>query len=170
MIWRSSSRVSGRGAALGGAEGAGGTAHPSANERAARRGAVAADHIKHERDPSETAADRGDGEVVAALGDGHWWVREMVAKVVGEREISEAVGRLDEGEHGKALLGASTDADRTVASDARTALRTISVHLHRPLLSRSMEVSARALDRPVKAAAGRQFVRSPVAPNADSTT
>ena len=47
------------------------------------------------------------------LGDEHWWVREMVAKVVGDREISEAVGRLGEGEHGKALLGASTDADRT---------------------------------------------------------
>ena len=39
--------------------------------------------------------------VVAALGDEHWRVREMAAKVVGDRELGEAaerlVGLLDDG-------------------------------------------------------------------------
>jgi hypothetical protein len=91
--------------------------------------------------------------VVAALDDEHWRVREMAAKVVGDRELAEAADRLaellsdttprvraaaaralgtvGEGEHGAALRAAVDDADLAVGRAATAGLRTLSTRLDR---------------------------------------
>jgi hypothetical protein len=76
------------GAALGGAKGAGGAAHHSSDEWAARRGSVSADDVEGERDSGESAADRGDGELVAD--EGGDVVGDVV--VVGVERFVEAGG------------------------------------------------------------------------------
>jgi hypothetical protein len=91
--------------------------------------------------------------VVAALDDDHWRVREMAAKVVGQRELADAADRLaqlldddtprvraaaaralgavGEGEHGDALRRATDDPDRTVSRAADAALDALSARLDR---------------------------------------
>ena len=82
--------------------------------------------------------------VVDALGDDHWRVREMAAKVVGDRQIGEAadhlvtllgddtprvraaavraLGEVGEGEHSEVVMALTSDSDRAVAAAARSAL------------------------------------------------
>ena len=93
--------------------------------------------------------------VVAALGDEHWRVREMAAKVVGDRELGEAaerlvgllddgtprvraaavraLGQIGEGEHGAAIKALASDPDPTVAAAARSAVAALSQRLDRRL-------------------------------------
>ena len=98
---------------------------------------------------SDTAAP----SVVDALGDDHWRVREMAAKVVSDRQIGEAadhlvallrdetprvrtgavraLGDVGEGEHGEAIKALTADPDRAVATAARSALGALERRLDR---------------------------------------
>jgi HEAT repeat protein len=93
--------------------------------------------------------------VVDALGDEHWRVREMAARVVRDREIGEAadalvgllrdetprvrvaavraLGAVGEGEHGDAIRALSDDPEESVGVAAESALRTLSERLDRPV-------------------------------------
>ena len=94
-------------------------------------------------------------DVVAALGDEHWRVREMAAKVVATWEVGEAADRLvplldddvprvraaaarglgvvGEGEHAEAVHRAAGDPERSVRTAAGTALRRMRQRLDRDL-------------------------------------
>jgi hypothetical protein len=98
-------------------------------------------------------ADSAAPSIVAALDDEHWRVREMAAKVVGDRELGEAADRLaellgdatprvraaaaralgavGEGEHGEALRATVDDADPAVRRAATSGLWALSARLDR---------------------------------------
>lgn len=102
------------------------------------------------------AAHRAGGALVAALGDEHWRVREMAAKVVGLHEIAAgadalaalrrdpkarvraaaaaALGVVAGHEHLAALAGMTEDRDRTVRSTAKRALDASTERLDLPRL------------------------------------
>lgn len=93
--------------------------------------------------------------VVSALGDEHWRVREMAAKVAVRRELAEAaetaaalttdpvarvraaaarvLGATGEGEHARPLRELLTDEDTAVRHRAETELRRLAERLDRPL-------------------------------------
>lgn len=90
-----------------------------------------------------------------ALGDAHWRVREMAAKVVGDHEVADTADRLviltgdeiprvrkaavralavvGEGEQADAVRSLLDDPDESVAAAAATALASLSQRLDRPL-------------------------------------
>ncbi len=94
-------------------------------------------------------------DVVAALGDDHWRVREMAAKVVATWEVGEAADRLvpllddevprvraaaaralgvvGEGEHGDAVRQVADDPEDAVRTAAETALQRMRTRLDRDL-------------------------------------
>lgn len=99
-----------------------------------------------------------ESAIVAGLGDDHWRVREMCAKVAAKHGLTSAadgcarivvrddntrariaalrtVGLLGESEHAEAVASATTDPDRKIADAARTALTSMVARLDRPVES-----------------------------------
>lgn len=99
--------------------------------------------------------DRAAPAVVQALGDEHWRVREMSAKVINLRELPDAgdrlaavitdpvprvraaackaLGTVGEGEHASPLRDAMGDAEPIVAAAAERAMMILARRLDRPL-------------------------------------
>ena len=94
-------------------------------------------------------------DVVAALGDDHWRVREMAGKVVATWEVGEAadglvpllndevprvraaaargLGAVGEGEHADAVRGVADDPEAAVRKAAQAAMRRMRTRLDRDL-------------------------------------